>query len=187
MNYGYAYGGYPNTFGYYAPPVPDQLAQLRQGAYQQPIMNNNAQNVQNSQQNQQQQPSNVITQQQPVQSMTGPFFVSGEAGARGYLVAPNNTVMLIDADPNSNTFWFKSADSAGMPTMRTFDYRERLENVKSEDAKTETNVEYVTKEEFEELAIRAAALEEELNVLKNKDVLAPEKKPVAKENKNNGK
>lgn len=186
MNYGYSYGGYPNQYGYFAPPMPDQLAQLRQGAYQPPVMNNAPPQTQNPAQNAQQPNNNVISPQQPMQAMTGPFFVSGDAGARGYLVAPNNTVMLIDADPNSNTFWFKSADAAGMPTMRTFDYKERIDTPKGDEDKNEPMIEYVTKEEFDALAERASALENELIELKKKDV-AVEKKPVVKESKTNGK
>lgn len=178
MNYGYNYGGYPNMYGYYSPPMPDQLAQLRQGTYQQPMNNNMPPQPQNQAQNAQQGANNIATPQQPAQAMTGPFFVSGDAGARGYLVAPNNTVMLIDADPNANTFWLKSADAAGMPTMRTFDYKERIENPKTEGHKDEPSVEYVTKEEFEALAIRAAALEEELTELKKKEVVTVKKATI---------
>lgn len=39
MAYNYGYGGYPCPGGYYAPPMPDQLAQLRgAGQYQPQVM-----------------------------------------------------------------------------------------------------------------------------------------------------
>ena len=44
---------------------------------------------------------------------TGIIWVSGEAGAKAYLVAPNNTVQLWDSE--SQTIYLKSADACGMP------------------------------------------------------------------------
>ena len=96
---GYNYGGYPANGGYYPPPMPDQLAQLR-GAQmppmQQPMM---GQPVMNQPVPMNNQPVQTMPQpmQQPQQTqqpaMTGPFYVNGDAGARGYIVAPNQTVM----------------------------------------------------------------------------------------------
>lgn len=63
--------------------------------YQQPIMQN--QNQQN-----------------------GVIWVQGEAGAKSYLVAPNNTVQLWDSE--SQTIYLKSADASGMPSMKVLDY-----------------------------------------------------------------
>lgn len=168
MAFGYNYGGYPAAGGYYAPPMPDQLAQLR-GAQMpmQPLQNPQqfpgGQMLQNSQHLNQQ---TAVPQQQPQQpTMSGPFYVNGEAGARGYIVAPNQTVMLIDADPEANTFWLKSADGAGMPSMRTFDYTERMAAQKAQQAPA---VEYVTRADFDRLAARADALAAELEALKAK-------------------
>lgn len=172
MAYGYNYGGYPAAGGYYAPPMPDQLAQLR-------VSQGPGQLFPNTQQFGQQTPMNnqpmqnmpqPIQQQQPVQQpvMTGPFYVSGEAGAKGYLVAAGQTVMLIDADPDANTFWLKSADSAGMPSMRTFDYRERLSTQKAVQVAEEPGVEYVTREDFDRLVARADDLAKELDALKTR-------------------
>ena len=48
------------------------------------------------------------------------IWVSGEAGAKSYLVAPNTTVQLWDSE--SQTIYLKSADSSGMPSMRIIDY-----------------------------------------------------------------
>ena len=164
MPYNYNYGGYP-AGGYYAPPMPDNLAQLR-GAQMPPVQPQTQfgqpmQTVQSAAQPMMQQPPQV---QQS--AMTGPFYVNGEAGARGYIVAPNQTVMLIDADPEANTFWLKSADAAGMPSMRTFDYTERLTPQKPAQAAMTPGVEYVTRADFDRLAARADALAQELEELK---------------------
>lgn len=80
-------------------------------------------------------------------------WVQGEAGAKSYLVAPGQSVLLMDSE--TSTFYIKSSDSSGMPLpLRTFDYSER--NV----AQTAPNVvnnssvvdltKLVTREEFEE-------------------------------------
>ena len=48
--------------------------------------------------------------------------MSGEVGAKSYLVAPNSTVLLMDSD--AQRFYLKSADNAGMPSLRIFEYTE---------------------------------------------------------------
>lgn len=159
MAYPYNYGGYPAPGGYYPPPMQDNLAQLRANPYQ-----NNLQ------------PTQMPVANQPVQAqqstMTGPVFVNGEAGAKGYLVAAGNTVMLIDADPDSNVFWLKSADAAGMPSIRTFDYTERINAPRTPQeaagAKFDPKVEYVTRKDFDALAALYDAIAEELDALKAK-------------------
>lgn len=57
--------------------------------------------------------------QQPAQN-SGIIWVSGEAGAKAYLVAPNTTVQLWDSE--SQRIFLKSADASGMPTMKILDY-----------------------------------------------------------------
>ena len=55
---------------------------------------------------------------QPAQANAGIIWVQGEAGAKSYLVAPNNTVQLWDSE--SQTIYLKSADASGMPSMLYF-------------------------------------------------------------------
>ena len=84
-------------------------------------------------------------QTQPQQQSNGIIWVQGEAGAKSYLVAPGQAVLLMDSE--SNSFYIKSSDASGMPMpLRTFDYVERT--VAKED-KVQTN--YVTREEFEKV------------------------------------
>lgn len=95
--------------------MPDQLAQLR--AAQQPMM------------------------QQPAQpSSNGLIWVQGEAGAKSYLVANGSSVLLMDSE--KQTFYIKSADAAGMPSMRTFDYTERNASVKQPSSSAQDAPEY---------------------------------------------
>lgn len=92
-----------SNYGNYQPmpqPYPDRLAQL-QNQYQQLV---NTPQVQMPQVNQ------------------GLLWVSGEVGAKSYLVAPNSTVLLMDSD--ASRFYLKSADNAGMPNLRVFEYNE---------------------------------------------------------------
>ena len=91
-NYGYQYPYYGSQ-----PPMADNLAQLRMNANQ---MQNAVTSQPMPQQPMQQQSSQII-------------WVSGEAGAKSYLVAPGNTVMLLDAE--NSVFYLKSADASGMP------------------------------------------------------------------------
>lgn len=108
------------------PPMPDQLAQLRQG-YQQPA---------------QQQPTPII-------------WVQGEEGAKAYMVAAGNSVLLMDSE--SSVFYIKSTDASGMPQpLRIFDYTERG---KIAPQKAETaDGRFVTREEFDALRARFDAL-----------------------------
>lgn len=171
MPYNYGYGGYPGPGGYYAPPMPDQLAQFRQNQMQNPIPAPQAMMQGQMAQPMQQSAGSAQPQGQPA-SMNGPVFVNGEAGAKGYLVAPGNTVMLIDADPDANTFWLKSADASGMPSMRTFDYVERINAPRPTQEALHSSpmqdVEYVPVSAFNALSARCDAIAMELEALKNK-------------------
>lgn len=72
--------------------VPDTLNQFK-GQYQQPMSQ--------MQQNFQQMPAPTQT---PIQQKTNNdmIWTQGEAGAKGYLVAPNNTVVLWDTESPTN-------------------------------------------------------------------------------------
>ena len=135
-NYGYQYPYYGAQ-----PPMADNLAQLRMNTNQ---MQNNV--VQPSM-------ASPPMQVQPAQQSSQIIWVSGEAGAKSYLVAPGNTVMLLDAE--NSVFYLKSADASGMPLpLRIFDYKER-QNPSASDFKapasdfSDFNDKFVTREEFE--------------------------------------
>ena len=133
-NYGYQYPYYGAQ-----PPMPDNLAQLRMNANQM---------------------QNAVTQppmpSQPMQQQSNQIiWVSGEAGAKSYLVAPGNTVMLLDAE--NSVFYLKSADASGMPLpLRIFDYKERTTAAQqafggSVTAESVNLDNFVTRKEFDEL------------------------------------
>ena len=81
------------------------------------------------------------------QQSTGITWVQGEAGAKSYLVAPNNTVALWDSE--SQVVYLKSADASGMPSMKILDYTIRNEtpNKTARDRYTE----FATKEDVESI------------------------------------
>ena len=149
-NYGYQYPYYGAQ-----PPMADNLAQLRMNANQ---MQNTVTSQPMPSQPMQQQSSQII-------------WVSGEAGAKSYLVAPGNTVMLLDAE--NSVFYLKSADASGMPLpLRIFDYKERSVMPQqvvggSVSAEQFNPDRFVTREEFDELKASIAS------------------QPTPKKNKNN--
>ncbi len=84
------------------------------------------------------------------QNNNGVTWVQGEAGAKSFLVAPGNTVMLMDSE--NSVFYLKSTDVSGMPMpLRIFDYTERNTNVQASTAPTFDPKNYVTHEEFNDL------------------------------------
>lgn len=117
-------------------------------------------------QNQYQQTVN-IPQMQPAQQVNqGLLWVSGEVGAKSYLVAPNSTVLLMDSD--SSRFYLKSADNAGMPNLRIFEYTEVTNAPKT--ALTAPNLDenvlndkFVTREEYEGLKRQYESIMERLD------------------------
>lgn len=73
------------------------------------------------------------------------IWVQGEAGAKSYLVAPNNTLPLWDSE--AQVIYLKSADASGMPSMKVLDYTIR-DNTASKPPLNENN-DFVTKDELE--------------------------------------
>lgn len=110
-NYGYGYPQYQNGA------VPDMLNQFK-GQYQQPIPQ--------MQQNIPQQTMQMPIQSTPPKPTNDIIWVQGEAGAKGFLVAPNNTVVLWDTE--NPVIYVKSADACGIPSMRVLDFKERNGN-----------------------------------------------------------
>ena len=82
---------------------------------------------------------------QPQNSIT---WVSGEAGAKAYLVAPNTTAQLWDSERQS--IYLKSADSSGMPTMKILDYTIRETTPEGPAVNPLPMSDYVTKAELSE-------------------------------------
>lgn len=141
MAFGNPFGGFgAPMYGYPAqmmqpmtPAMPDQLAQLR-GAQPYPPMQAQA------------------PQAAPQPQQSGGFlWVQGEAGAKAFQLAPGQSVMLLDSERPS--FYLKSADGSGVPSMRTFDYTERTAQAPPQNAQ-----QYATRAELEEFKAQIAAM-----------------------------
>lgn len=136
---------YYSTYGYYNPQMQpqqqymDQLSQLRM---------------------QQSQP------QAPAQTQSSITWVQGEEGAKAYLVAAGNSVMLMDSE--APVFYIKSTDASGMPMpLRIFDFVERGVPAKAEAARPD----YARREDvdklsamYDELSRQYAAIVRELGL-----------------------
>lgn len=104
------------------------------------------------------------------QQQNGIIWVQGEAGAKSYMVAPNNTVQLWDSE--SQTIYLKSADASGMPSFKVLDYtiRETGKNsannapVLSDDKLSN----FATKDEIKAVSDRITAISERLDKMEVK-------------------
>lgn len=95
--------------------------------------------------------------QQQTQQNSGVIWVQGEAGAKSYLVAPNNTVQLWDSE--AQVIYLKSADASGMPSIKTLDYTIR------ESGTAPKEPAYATKKEIDELREQLDSLHDEVQIL----------------------
>ena len=105
--------------------------------------------------NQAQQSAPPVQANQPTNS--GIIWCQGEEGAKGYLVAPGNSVLLMDSE--GNHFYLKSTDAQGMPLpLRIFDYVERTGQKQAPQAAQSPGVEYAPLSRLEALEARLDAL-----------------------------
>lgn len=140
---------YYSTYGYYNPQMQpqqqymDQLSQLR-----------------------------MQQSQAPAQTQSSITWVQGEEGAKAYLVAAGNSVLLMDSE--APVFYIKSTDASGMPMpLRVFDFVERGVPAKAETASPD----YARREDvdklsamYEELSRQYAAIVRELGLAQGAEV-----------------
>ena len=149
------YGGYQP----YSVPMPDQLAQLRNGGYNQAPMQPMPMNGYG-----QAQPMGQMPPQAPSSETPPMIWVQGEAGAKAHIVAAGQTVVLWDSE--NPIIYIKSADANGMPSMRIIDWTER--NASAPPAMQPSaagNPQYVTFEEYNKLAAVVNELTAKFNAL----------------------
>lgn len=104
----------------------------------------------------------------PAPSSNGINWVSGESGAKSWIVGRGESVLLMDSE--NQCFYLKSADASGMPLpLRTFDYTERTQNAPqgSQTAFNQSNDNYITRTEFDDLKAKYEELEKQLKASKN--------------------
>lgn len=125
--------------------------------------------------------SQSLQQQQPYQrqpflplsanSYGNIIWVQGESGAKSYLVPPNSPPTLL-LDSEANRFYIKSADAAGMPTLKGFQFSELIleGSPEAEIAKA--------RQETDGLRQELNALREEIKSLRStKDTLVIQEEP----------
>lgn len=88
---------------------------------------------------------------QQTQNVSGLLWVQGEAGAKSYMVAPGNTVLLLDSE--ADRFYIKSVEPNGLPQMRSFEYKEITGMVPAAAYPAQQNqtADHVTREELDGL------------------------------------
>lgn len=154
-----------------------QRANLIQSSYTQPQQNNNW-NQNNMQQ----------AQAQPPQTNQGIIWVQGEAAARSYLVAPNSTVLLMDSE--TQRFYLKSANNAGMPSIQIFEYSEVTQNAPQAAQSVPNNLDdkYVTRQEYDALQAKYAEILDMIDSFRAPVVVSEDtRKPATATNKSRGK
>jgi hypothetical protein len=141
MAYTPYYAPYSRPMGYYNPSIPQQ----------------DMSNMQTNQQIPVQQPTQQMPMQTPTQFMQSQssgdtmLWVLNENEASSFPVAPNNSVVLWDK--NNKTFYIKTANAQGIPSMQIYDFAERTEKPQNEPTthKCTCGDKFVTKEQFEGL------------------------------------
>lgn len=107
----------------------------------------------------------IIPQQgySAVPSSNGINWVSGESGAKSWMVGRGESVLLMDSE--NQCFYIKSADASGMPLpLRAFDYTERTQNVLQapQIAFNQSSDNFITRSEFDDLRAKYEELEKQL-------------------------
>ena len=155
------------AYGNYAP--------FYRGTYmnpmQTPTMPNMAENQNQWQLQNMQQPLN-----QPIQTPTNDMiFVLNENEASSFPVLPNNRVVLWDK--NQKTFYVKSANAQGIPSMEIFDFTERPVNTPKTPTDEGFNIpdNFVTKDEFNALKGKLEDLTQKFNETTVTQVTKPNK------------
>lgn len=87
-------------------------------------------------------------------------YVNGIEGAKGFLVEPNTSRVLMDSD--RNYFYIKTANAQGQATVRTFKYEEVGENIPPQAPA----VEYAKQEDFAKAVEALANTRRDLDEMK---------------------
>jgi hypothetical protein len=171
MAYTPYYAPYARPMGYYNPSIPQQDMSNMQTNPQIPV-----------QQPMQQMPMQTPTpfmQTQPTNDTM--LFVLNENEASAYPVAPNNSVVLWDK--NNKTFYIKTANAQGIPSMQIYDFVERTEKGQNSpvEHKCTCGNKFATKEQLNAVEGKIndiLAMYEELKEKQTTKTVKPTKKEV---------
>ena len=102
----------------------------------------------------------VLAQLKAQQDNTNLIYVQGVEGAKSYMVAPGNEILLMDSE--QSRFYIKSTGQNRMPMpLRVFEFKEitNAPQMPSEAAQSGSK-DYVTREEFNKVVEKLNALTE---------------------------
>lgn len=119
-----------------------------------------------------QQPQPQQMQQPQTVANTGIQWVQGIEGAKSYQVQPGTSVILMDSE--SQTFFIKSANAAGMPELHSYAFQEVHEG--KGQVISQPPVDYVPRKDFLDLKKQFDEFQEQV-VMMLKDI---QEKPVKK-------
>ena len=99
------------------------------------------------------------------QNATGsPIWVQGENAAKSYPVQAGSSVVLFDSE--ADTIYIKSADMAGMPSIKILDYK--IRDASQTDNK-QAQMAFATKDEVTHLQEEIASLKSKLEAFTRKE------------------
>lgn len=104
------------------------------------------------------------TQQMPTLTQSNDMiFVLGQNEAESYPVAPNATVTMWDK--NQKTFYIKTANAQGIPSMQIYDFVERAADTQksTEEHTCKCGDKFVPKEDFNALQAKFEGIEDKFN------------------------
>lgn len=132
---------------------------------QNPYFNNPFANVQNNQQPYQQQQPQMQNPQPTMQMQSNIEYVNGIEGAKAFILPPNTQKLLLDSD--NPFFYIKTTDLQGKPTVRRFKYIDVDSEQKVEPKKEESNINFVSLDQFTQLLDDFNNLKDEFQRYKN--------------------
>lgn len=105
----------------------------------------------------------------PPRQNNGVIWVNGVEGAKGYIIQPNSTVVLMDSE--QNCFYLKSTNEAGVPSIRIFEFKEKTQTT---PAQTKINFDeklknYVPRAEFDEIKNTLTNITNMINSIQEKE------------------
>jgi hypothetical protein len=176
MAYTPYYAPYSRPMGYYNPSIPQDMSNM-QTNQQMPMP-----------QQMQQMPiqSNLAPMQMPTQQTNDVMlWVLNENEASSFPVAPNNSVVLWDK--NNKTFYIKTANAQGIPSMQIYDFTERIEKPQNEPTthKCTCGDKFVTKAEFDALKGKFYDLQARYDAITIEEKEKPVEKPKTTSKKTN--
>lgn len=99
---------------------------------------------------------------------SGIIWVNGIEGAKGYIIQPNSSTILMDSE--QNCFYLKTTNDAGIPSIRIFEFQEKIQkqNKNNIDINIDEKLkDYVPRKEFEEIKNILANITEKLTTTIN--------------------